>query len=60
MAEKPEDSISESTSTSIQLFTEFTKFFNGLCQNKCPYCKKENKIVKKEGASKIFVITRES
>ena len=49
------------TSTSIQLFTEFSKFLLGLAQKKCPYlgCKKESKGLKKEGASKIFLINRD-
>jgi lysozyme family protein len=50
------------STTSIQLFSEFVKFLNSCTQNKCPYlnCKKESKKVKKEGASKIFLIDREA
>jgi hypothetical protein len=50
------------STTSIQLFSDFAKFLNGLTQNKCPYlnCKKESKKVKKEGANKIFLIDREA
>jgi hypothetical protein len=49
------------TSTSIQLFADFSKFLSGLAQKKCPYvgCRKESKGLKKEGASKIFLINRE-
>lgn len=50
------------SSTSIQLFSEFSKFLGTLTQNKCPYlnCKKESKKVKKEGASKIFLTDRDA
>lgn len=50
------------STTSIQLFSEFVKFLNSCTQNKCPYlnCKRESKKVKKEGASKIFLIDREA
>jgi hypothetical protein len=50
------------STTSIQLFGEFVKFLNSCTQNKCPYlnCKRESKKVKKEGASKIFLIDREA
>ena len=54
--------VERESSTSIQLFTEFVQFLYGLTQKKCPYkdCKKVSRQVKKEGANKFFLASRDS
>ena len=57
MAKNTDKQINKPTSTSIETFAKFIKFFYSLVQNKCPYCNNLAKTVKKEGANKIFIIT---